>query len=441
MDSMQSFFSSFKPPPLEVSTPLSLVALMESDITAPEELLPLWISQDSSLDQQSISVHDPDPYLEDFFCTAEIPSTFDFDQDGLPLSQWIAPSQSLPNELPQGSVLSCTPIVPLALKTSLTSGERTDITFSFDNNTAGYNYLGENPLTFTEWQNSSVEAQEQLEVANAGVAGQDWTEAAGTAAAFSMPCYPDGLGLCGSGYGTFYNGAMPWDDGYLDVSQEYPVSQIQHYPANLAYGLMYFNQQQQQQQPHGHQHQLHQLKQDSIPHTSALRDNDRCPLPPPRRLQHSYSPPPTIPFPKRRRRLTAQEATFLQTQFKINERPTAQERDRIAKHLSLDRKTIQVWFQNKRAKVKRDTRGCYRDMIETEVEIEDEADLETDTGGNLVRTDMVQLPEYGSLAFRPTYQANGALRGRWNQGLNHHVDPSSLQMQSQQWRDLWPVGW
>ncbi|KAI8350702.1 Homeodomain-like protein, partial [Mortierella sp. GBAus27b] len=59
---------------------------------------------------------------------------------------------------------------------------------------------------------------------------------------------------------------------------------------------------------------------------------------------------------KRRRRLTTEESDFLLQQFGMNERPTAQEREGFAKHLNLDRRTIQVWFQNRRAKLKRDGR-------------------------------------------------------------------------------------
>ncbi|KAI7822871.1 Homeodomain-like protein, partial [Gamsiella multidivaricata] len=59
---------------------------------------------------------------------------------------------------------------------------------------------------------------------------------------------------------------------------------------------------------------------------------------------------------KRRRRLTTEESEYLLRQFGNNERPTAQEREVFARHLSLDKKTIQVWFQNRRAKLKREER-------------------------------------------------------------------------------------
>lgn len=57
---------------------------------------------------------------------------------------------------------------------------------------------------------------------------------------------------------------------------------------------------------------------------------------------------------KRRHRLSTEETSFLLKQFHLDEKPTAQERQVFAKHLNLDRRTIQVWFQNRRAKLKRE---------------------------------------------------------------------------------------
>lgn len=76
------------------------------------------------------------------------------------------------------------------------------------------------------------------------------------------------------------------------------------------------------------------------------------------RQAHRYTSnshtPSIIVSHKRRHRLTPTESEYLMTQFHLKERPTAQERDMFAKHLNLDRKTVQVWFQNRRAKLKRE---------------------------------------------------------------------------------------
>ncbi|ORZ27485.1 homeobox domain-containing protein, partial [Lobosporangium transversale] len=54
----------------------------------------------------------------------------------------------------------------------------------------------------------------------------------------------------------------------------------------------------------------------------------------------------------RRRRLTIDETEYLLDQFYLNEKPTTKDRQKIADHLKLDQRTIQVWFQNRRAKLK-----------------------------------------------------------------------------------------
>ncbi|KAF9987287.1 Cytochrome c oxidase assembly protein cox11, mitochondrial [Modicella reniformis] len=98
-------------------------------------------------------------------------------------------------------------------------------------------------------------------------------------------------------------------------------------------------------------------------------------------VREATSPPP-ISSLKRRRRLTSEESDFLLRQFGMNERPTAQERERFAKHLKLDRRTIQVWFQNRRAKLKRD--GRVEDgskMLQGQEEAEEEEEEEEEEEG------------------------------------------------------------
>lgn len=58
--------------------------------------------------------------------------------------------------------------------------------------------------------------------------------------------------------------------------------------------------------------------------------------------------------PKQRRRLSRDETEYLLDRFQELERPTAKERVKFAEKLSLHPKTIQIWFQNRRAKLRKD---------------------------------------------------------------------------------------
>lgn len=57
---------------------------------------------------------------------------------------------------------------------------------------------------------------------------------------------------------------------------------------------------------------------------------------------------------KRRRRLLPEETEFLCRVFEQHPRPTATMRDYLANKLGMSPRCIQIWFQNRRAKVKRD---------------------------------------------------------------------------------------
>lgn len=75
--------------------------------------------------------------------------------------------------------------------------------------------------------------------------------------------------------------------------------------------------------------------------------------------------PPNVPFSydayfeamqrkKRRRRLGSDETKILVDAFETNPKPNASTRDSLAKKLKMTPRAIQIWFQNRRAKMKRD---------------------------------------------------------------------------------------
>ncbi|KAG0226830.1 hypothetical protein BGW42_003336 [Actinomortierella wolfii] len=79
---------------------------------------------------------------------------------------------------------------------------------------------------------------------------------------------------------------------------------------------------------------------------------------------------------KRRRRLTNAETEYLVRKFMQNERPTTAERDRFAQELRLDKRTIQVWFQNRRAKMKKD------EQLARDYALDDDDDDDDDVEGD-----------------------------------------------------------
>jgi hypothetical protein len=60
---------------------------------------------------------------------------------------------------------------------------------------------------------------------------------------------------------------------------------------------------------------------------------------------------------KRRRRLTQEETNLLNDIFERTSKPNALVRKMLAERLNMSPRTVQIWFQNRRAKVKKDGKG------------------------------------------------------------------------------------
>lgn len=83
--------------------------------------------------------------------------------------------------------------------------------------------------------------------------------------------------------------------------------------------------------------------------------------------QSSNSPGSLVPAPRRttrkstltqqqknqkRQRATSDQLILLEIEFEKNPTPTAVVRDRIAKDINMTERSVQIWFQNRRAKIK-----------------------------------------------------------------------------------------
>ncbi|ORZ08876.1 Homeodomain-like protein, partial [Absidia repens] len=55
---------------------------------------------------------------------------------------------------------------------------------------------------------------------------------------------------------------------------------------------------------------------------------------------------------KHRRRISSQQYGILEDEYQINTKPNASKRHYLAELLGMTPRTVQIWFQNKRAKAK-----------------------------------------------------------------------------------------
>ncbi|KAL1918508.1 uncharacterized protein VTP21DRAFT_3168 [Calcarisporiella thermophila] len=83
------------------------------------------------------------------------------------------------------------------------------------------------------------------------------------------------------------------------------------------------------------------------------------PSPPPLPPSPVPSPRPTRPS-KHRRRLSSHETALLMSVYDVTPKPSANLRQRLAKELGMTPRSVQIWFQNRRAKLKREELECER---------------------------------------------------------------------------------
>jgi len=97
----------------------------------------------------------------------------------------------------------------------------------------------------------------------------------------------------------------------------------------------------------------------------------------------------------RRRRLTPDETEYLLRKFHQVEKPSAKERLRFAEDLKLTPRTIQIWFQNRRAKLKKETR-LVRELYSKELPEEGESSAEELDSNHAAQGSAEQQTEEGA---------------------------------------------
>lgn len=70
-------------------------------------------------------------------------------------------------------------------------------------------------------------------------------------------------------------------------------------------------------------------------------------------MQQQQRNPSTTPIPRRRTHLKPSQVAVLQESFVTNSLPDSTIRSRLARELGVSERTVQIWFQNRRAKARK----------------------------------------------------------------------------------------
>lgn len=136
----------------------------------------------------------------------------------------------------------------------------------------------------------------------------------------------------------------------------------------------------------------------------------------------------------RRKRLSQDESELLLEAFNRNPRPNQEERNELAQRLGLNARSIQIWFQNRRAKLKRESNDpdlfSFKPPFKPS-EIDECANLPVVTAGNfkeLCLPKYLDIPIKGQQLTSEDMSKNDAIRKFWkrHQEFTKESDSSSL---------------
>lgn len=130
----------------------------------------------------------------------------------------------------------------------------------------------------------------------------------------------------------------------------------------------------------------------------------------------------------RRKRLSQDESELLLTAFSRNPRPSQDERNELAHKLGMNSRSIQIWFQNRRAKLKKESNDPDLFSIKTfrTTEIDECINLPALTAGNfkeLCLPKYLDIPIKGQQLTSEDMSKNDAIRKFWKKQQEFSKEP------------------